>query len=241
MLRSLLTRNISISGVERIAESRAYFREFLETAHGWVHFRTNETDKIAREEERELLILWLAADSDNAVGDFSDSVVQLDDEYEKEESVALKQALLGEVKERLAALAVKNLGVPNGLRELASYEKGAATLPLLFDPSGPIWGPTSSAGISSALGKAARDGNVQKNARAWLELAIDRHDGDPQKLQDFFRTDGPVADLWRAAVATPLQFRMICETRKLREMLIQCGVAGDALGVPAWLQQQSGD
>lgn len=243
LLRELIRGKLPAPIIRRLVEEPARFGAFLMVALKWAHFHTNPSDKAARLSEKAVLAEWLAAVGDDTFISLTDLINRRDDPFDQPQRRALKDDLLDESKERLAILALSKLAVLDGFREFFDHARNAAMRPLLFDPVGPIWTGGGAARTAEVLATAPDDRTVQENARLWLVLACCAQKGefevDGATVSAFMGATDPVPTLWAAAVAGQLQFRMLFDTRKLRDELISFGAEETALPVPDWLQDQA--
>jgi hypothetical protein len=128
------------------------------------------------------------------------------------------------------------------MRKFFDDSRHAATRPLLFDPVGPVWTGRGAVQLNEILATAPGNGIVQENARLWLIVACSAAERKfevlPAAVTAFMAAPKVVPALWAAVVASPLQFRALSDTCKLRDELISCGADETALYVPDWLQDQ---
>jgi hypothetical protein len=243
LLRDLIGGRVAASLVRKLIEERRHFEAFLEVAFKWAHFEKNETDHVARIAERDTLVEWLAAVGDEVLASLADLVKEHHDPFDEPARAELKRHLLENVKERLAKLVMNKLSVSGGMHEFFDQNRHAAARWLLFDLEGPIWTGRGRERVSEILATASSNGTVQKNARRWLELACRAKTGgfkiDQATINAFMEAKDTVPVLWTAAVASPLQYRMLSDTRKLRTDLIEYGGGETRLPIPNWLHENA--
>jgi hypothetical protein len=226
---------------------RAYLFERLAGAIApWAHFCGNDTD--ARLREREEMVLSELAHRAGEEWYRYDAVLECQDHddlasvesFNKVKS-RLKQIFLN----RELALLVGAFTKERGLREVLSYDSIAGPSELFFDPAGRAWAPLDDAPIPKVLRMAGEKPNVQQNA-FWLLRTICAGDYfglrfAQQQASVLLQEDGIAALLWNAAIATPIQFRFLAETRRIHKMLCNLGVASGSLPFPEWLNSGKRD
>jgi len=94
--------------------------------------------------------------------------------------------------------------------------------------------------MEQLLRDAAQVPEIQRNAHHFLDMATGRHEISmvisSHDLRAFLRNERPAIAFWNAAIAQPIQFRMLMATRTIRAMLVEGGVAEDRLAFPDWLR-----
>jgi len=111
---------------------------------------------------------------------------------------------------------------------------------LFVDVNSKLWTPEGSSPAERILSSARENAVIQKNALELLSLFHKTANEGAWELtsaqvREFYKHPILVGAIWQAAIATPLQFRQLEETRKLRAYLISMGVGENQLPTPDWL------
>jgi hypothetical protein len=150
--------------------------------------------------------------------------------------VTAKQAFV----EKAVADVLSRFRAANGVMELLKGEAPASSTRLLLDMDSKLWeAGTVLSPMETLLREAGQIPEVQKNAWRLMDIASGRHEIslaiDLRELQAVLRNERAVIALWNAAVAQPLQYRMLSETRSIRRRVIDNGVEEALLPFPDWL------
>lgn len=222
----------------------AAFSALLGTSAKWGHFRRNPGDVFARDRERALLLTWIQA-SGSYKSRFLASVraVFVSQVFERiPGNDALRAALEAEADD-VAATVLDRIRRIAGVSGLLGQNAPEAELQLLLNEKGPIWreGRRSSAAI--ALNDAAGKPEIQENARRLLDVILStvqgRYGTELEERAKVFVASKRLAIVWRAATATPLQFRALHDLRKTREALMASGAGKSSLRTLPWMLQEA--
>lgn len=152
--------------------------------------------------------------------------------------------LLGELRvlagSGLESAALKVLQKEDGIQEIIPSWAGLGTKDVLVDVNNKLWTPEGSSPAERILSSAPENAVIQKNALELLSLLRKTSNEGAVELtsaqvREFYKHPVLVGAIWQAAIATPLQFRQLEETRKLRAYLVSMGVGEYQLPTPAWL------
>lgn len=223
------------------------FEKFLGSVFAWIHFDGNEADKKQRIREKEVLKRWAdkAKQSSHAAEFwemFSKMVVDVDRFNDKKYklSAQLCAELKGNDVVGSVDVAVSALSEPRGIRRLMPYDAGIGIKGLLLKPSSALWQPAPESKGLNLLLTASQNSVVQKNALDLLDLMRKcanegAYEISLEESAAIFQSPELIKAIWDAAIATPLQFRRLSETRGLREYFVQKGIDADSLATPDWL------
>lgn len=219
---------------------RAYlFKNLVEVIVSWSHFRGNEADKRLREEEEDLLLALVRLSGENWIQYVEALEPRQPDLPANERFNEIVARLRPLFRDREVALLVSKMQQDSGLREIFRKDSLAGLGELFLDPTGCAWKPLETAPLPQVLATAGEAFAVQENVhwflrtvhgRDYLRLGIDR-----EKAEALLEDPDVAVRLWNAAVASPLQFRRLSETRSIREWLGGLGVDLANLKVPEWL------
>lgn len=221
-------------------QHRAYLFEKLAGAIApWAHFGGNATDSGLRKEE-EGVLLELAQNAGSEWPRYAAVLEPRDPDIHSIESFnEVKERILPIFGDRQLALLLDAFARDRGLRDLLDYHALAGPRDLFADPTSRAWAPIAMAPMPALLRSAASAPLVQQNAHWFLRIVqADDLSGlgiRQQQVKALLQADG-VADLiWNAAIATPIQYRLLLETRRIHKML--CGLVSDqaTLIYPDWL------
>jgi hypothetical protein len=162
---------------------------------------------------------------------------RLGTQSQNDELVAELRVLAGSGME---SLALKALQKEDGIQEIIPSWADLGTKDLFVDVDSKLWTPEGSSPAERILSSAPENAVIQKNALDLLSLLRKTSDEGAVELtsaqvREFYKHPVLVGVIWQAAIATPLQFRYLEETRKLRAYLISMGVGEDQLPTPDWL------
>lgn len=223
------------------------FKKFLDVVFTWIHFDGNEADRKQRAKEKEMLKRW--ADIANKTvrapefGQmFNKMAIDVDRFEDKKDklSAQLCDELRGKSDTNLTNAAIAALSEPDGIRKLMPYDAGVGVKGLLLNPSSVLWEPATKSKGLSVLSSAGQNGVVQKSALDFLDLIRTcANEGTYEmRLEEsgaIFQSPALVKAIWDAAIATPLQFRRLHETRDVRKYLVLKGIDESFLTTPDWL------
>ena len=233
-IEALLCSSVSTS------DSRVLgFEKLLGTYGTWAHFTTNKADAELRDVEQRLLRKLLDAAGANWQA-YAAKLKANDGPFEKREFNDFVQAATTVFAGRARELALVSFREKDGVYKLLKRELPEMSQVLLLDAESALWsGNQSDAPMQRVLKDAARAPEVQRNAHRFLDMATGRHQISfaisTEELQAFLRHERPAVALWDAAIAQPIQFRMLDATRKIRGLLRHLGVAEELLAFPDWL------
>lgn len=223
------------------------FKKFLDVVFTWIHFDGNEADKKHRAREKEVLTRWVdianrtvrAAEFGQM---FNKMAIDVDGFNDKKDTLSAKlyDELKGKSDLNLTDAAVAALSESDGIRTLMPYDAGIGVKGLLLNPSSVLWEPAEKSKALNVLSSASQNGVVQKNALDFLDLIRKcanegNYEMRAEECGAIFRAPALVKAIWDAAIATPLQFRRLSETRAIRKYLISKGIDENYLATPDWL------
>lgn len=205
----------------------------------WAHFSGNAADARLRAEE-EAVLLALAQHAGQEWARYAAVLEPRDPDMQSISSFnKVKERLLPLFGDRELALLEGAFTRDRGLRELLDYDALAGPRALFADPTSPAWTPIDSAPIPVILRSAEDSPLIQQNAHWFLRIV---HADDlsglglrHEQVKTLLRADGIAALIWTAAIATPIQYRLLMETRKIHKMLCDLGVEQATLPIPDWL------
>jgi hypothetical protein len=236
-----LARALGVHSSFSDALQRAHLFERLAGAIApWAHFCGNDAD--ARLRAREEAVLGELARQAGEEWYRYDAILEHrdDDELPSIKSFnAVKSRLKPIFADRELALLESAFTKERGLRELLAYNSLAGPCELFLDPSSRAWVPLDDAPIPNVLRKAAQTPLVQQNAFWFLRtVRADDYFGlrfGQKQAKALLQGDGVAALLWNAAVATPLQYRFLLESRGIYKMLCDLGIDSAKLRFAEWL------
>jgi len=216
------------------------FEKFLATYSTWAHFTSNEIDAKLRELEKRLLSKLLDGAGDRW-DEYAARLKPNDGPFEKDEFNQFVRAAKPAFNERALEAALAVFHEEDGAFKLLKGEIPEMSQELFFDAESALWsGSPNEAPIERVLKEAGRKPEVQRNAHHFLDMATGRHQiamaRSTADLQAFLRNERPSVALWNAAIAQPIQYRMLSATRRIRALLCRCGIAEDLLLFPEWLR-----
>ncbi|WP_176849750.1 P-loop NTPase fold protein [Belnapia rosea] len=218
------------------------FPALLSAASQWERYARNTADAEARARELTLLSKW--ADSAGAqqrvyieAVESAEGILQRVTGGESRLRATLRTRLAPDGTEALARLEQRG-----GVEELLRMDGSDLDRTALLDPNGPLWRASAVRGAAAVLVEAPSRPAVQENARRLLDLLWFALRGDialrATAVPEAFLTSGALGLVWDAATATPLQFRMLEDLRKLRDTFVERGAEEALLPVPAWLRAE---
>ena len=160
--------------------------------------------------------------------------------FEKPEFTSFVLTLQGVFTERAKTAVLDFFRNPEGARQFLKEDTLRLSHRLFLDATGALWtGDPGGAPMEQLLGDAPRNLIIQRNAHLFLDLSSGRHQislaVDPARMQTLLRNPRIAVAFWNAAIAQPIQFRMLHETRAIRTRLIAGGVDERQLAFPDWL------
>lgn len=213
-------------------------RLFEQSAY-WIHFNTNDSDKSAREKERETLTAWVMRQEGDA-----EAVAEAIKPWGDLGGHALeKKALAGELFKYLEGPLV-DLGnrlfeQPGGIQRFREQGKHRALNYLLLDGGSSFWSSDNRATLWRILENSSRDPAVYQNVIEFIEALITSAKyGSRDKTLILFQDEEVISKLWQAAVSRRSQFRFHSELRILRQELCTLGTNSDHLAMPEWLEEE---
>lgn len=234
--------------VANALRSDAIFQKVLGGALYWIHFRTNASDKRAREVERDFLLWIVQNDPSKAdaylevlkpwiylsdVGSFDQHAHELQTELRGE----LTARLLPHVAESVLAL----FGTASGISRLTERGRLTAYRYALFAVRSPLRSGSLKAKLFAILALAEGNSVIHENCIEFFQLLLSGMRGaqDGASLDDFrsFLNDADlIGRIWKSVVARRIQFRMHQDLLKDRQQLIEGGAPETVLPIPDWLK-----
>ena len=221
-------------------QHRAYLFEKIAGAIApWAHFYGNDTDTRLRTEE-ESVLLQLAQNAGSEWPRYAAVLEPRDPDIQSIKSFnEVKERILPIFDDRQLALVLDALARDRGLRDLLDYHALAGPRDLFADPTSRAWDPIGAAPIPALLRSAASAPLVQQNAHWFLRIVqADDLSGlgiRQQQVKALLQADGVAALIWNAAIATPIQYRLLLETRRIHKMLCRLLPDQATLLYPDWL------
>jgi hypothetical protein len=214
------------------------FEKLCEAIRPYAHFIGNDRDREQRAREVAALreLCGLAGDEWQRFANKLDgdrTHMQSDEAFQD-----IRNELLPLFDEQAKTLVIQTLRQDRGIRSLV-YEGPRRPKRLFFDAQGGLW-TGADAPLVRLFADAADNAHIQRNAHTLLRIAAEDGPSDSvsqDELRRFLATPHVGAAIWRAAVAQPIQFRLLMETRRCRAFLGHLGLAEALLPFPDWLRQ----
>lgn len=240
VLELFLDENIPNVNQKEFLTTEVFEKFFDVTAH-WNHFTANKSDREIRLKEDQFLKKWVQKANDLGLALPYIAVFKKLTGYGAPRQT---NELLGELRvlagSGLESAALKVLQKEDGIQEIIPSWAGLGTKDVLVDVNNKLWTPEGSSPAERILSSAPENAVIQKNALELLSLLRKTSNEGAVELtsaqvREFYKHPVLVGAIWQAAIATPLQFRQLEETRKLRAYLVSMGVGEYQLPTPAWL------
>lgn len=224
------------------------FEKIVNQIIQFYHFNGNHEDKILRKEEEKLLKKWVEMAKNKGMAfefrDYLKKLTNLSIISERKEKPTEELCLnLQQLVEYSNCLYVEeHFRKPNGIRGIIPNDAGADIKDLVLDSKSEFWkdGDENSLGIQ-VLKNAEHDPVIQKNAlHCIILIQTASKEGSrgfqPEEVKEIYKATGVIKALWNAAIATPLQYRRLSETRAMRDYLIKMRIDEQHLSYPNWLK-----
>lgn len=242
LIVSLFDYAAACSSSKEVLECKT-FEQFLKIIETWFHFRGNDSDRQLRLAEEGFLRNWVKHSVTLGLGPDYRNVLRERRRNafgEKDNYVKFYTELMSMTGSDIESLALEALKKEGGISAISPSGKGEEIKTVLLDVNSAIWQPVGTSAVEKILLSAATDPAVQKNARRLIELIFDKRGSGTwhltsEQVRGFDKHPDLIVALWNAAIATPLQYRHLTETRQLREGFISRGVSPEQLRVPEWL------
>lgn len=213
-------------------------RLFEQSAY-WIHFKTNDSDRNAREKERETLTAWVMTQKGDAEAVAEAIKPWADLGGHAREKKALAGELFQYLEGPLAHLGIRLFEQPGGIQRFREQGKHRALNYLLFDGGSSFWSSDNRATLWRILAESSREPVVYQNVIEFIEALIaSAKYGNRATTLILFQDEEVMSKLWQAAVSRRSQFRFHSELRKLRQELCALGANGDHLAIPEWLEEE---
>ena len=219
------------------------FNKLVKSLGPWFHFRGNTADRELRLKEEALLQAWVKKAETLGLGSSYHPILKGDGErgFDDEKGIAkFCDKLSSLVQAGVEQEALNALSHEGGIRSVLRRGTAEGVKAILLNVGSKIWNPNGSSDAEKILATANKNEAVQKNARYFLDLLWDGTSGHAWELhsdivKEFYKHPDLITSIWEAAIATPLQYRRLNETRQIRECMISMGVPPERLKVPDWL------
>ena len=217
------------------------FEKLCEAFRPFAHFNGNARDQEQR--PREIVVLReLAGGAGDQWQKFAKALQAEEPHMESDRAlISVKNEVLAEFDGRSKELVTETLREDRGIRRLLDYQFLRRPRAFFLDAEGDLWNPAPDAPLLRFFADAARNELIQKNAHTLLRMA---HENSAEMgeavrtgLSRMLSVPHIAAAIWSAAIATPIQYRQLLETRRCRAFLIQRGIEEAALLYPDWLRQ----
>ena len=223
------------------------FQKFIDVVFTWIHFDGNESDKKLRAKEKKTLTNWAdMANKSSRKADFNlffnNMAIKVDRFNDKKDrlSAQLCDELKNSSGDSQLSIALSILSEPAGIRKLLPYDAGIGIKSLILNPDSELWEARDGAPGLKTLSESERSPTIQENALDLLYLIRKcSSEGSTEMRSEeasrIFESHDLIQKIWAAAIAQPLQFRRLKETRDLLEYLVSMGVDEELLDTPDWL------
>lgn len=245
LIGGLLSGEVTSVGVS--LKTRQSFERILNSCLYWIHFRTNPADQVAREEERDFLLGFLAGELSGP-----DAYLEVlapwaflgwpagptDDRAGLERQ--LRNELADELVARVATEALRLFRCHNGIQRLFEEGRLTALRYVLLSPSSPLWSEPMRSEFLATFDEAGKDSIIHENCVRFFDLlvlAIQRPLGglDWNAVKGIPRDAEFTRRLWSAVVPRKIQYRIQSHILEGRDLLIQSGAPPELLSLPEWL------
>ena len=112
---------------------------------------------------------------------------------------------------------------------------------LFLDAEGALWKSDLRSPLVDLFEHATTNKNIQQNAHSLLRIGVEGGWAECAVRQDTLNkllSQVRVAvAVWNAAIATPIQYRLLQATRQSRAHLVRLGISNDLLAFPDWLKR----
>lgn len=215
-------------------------RLFEQSAY-WIHFKTNDADKSAREEERKTLMAWVVSMKGEPEALAETIKPWGDTGVHGPERKALAVELFKPLERPLAQLGIQLFEQPAGIQKFREQGKHEALNYLLLDGGSAFWSADNRASLWGILAKSSTSSSVFQNVIEFIEaiIASSKYGSSVVHRDEtilLVQDEDVMRKLWQAAIARRSQFRFHSELRKLRHELCALGANSEHLEMPEWLE-----
>jgi hypothetical protein len=224
------------------------FEQIFKRSMYWIHFRTNQADAAARQEEKEFLLNFVRASlprPDTYLNilkpwgwehEFAPLMPQA-----RELQTQLRDELVDPLARRVTDEVFRLFEMPNGIAQLNEVNRLIPYKYVLFNAKSPLWSDQLlRRTLLVIFERAASDTTIHDNCIDFFDLILrgmrNGLEGSPvEDLRRLPQDQEFVAHLWKGVVARKIQYRMQRHILEGRQNLIDAGTPEGVLTVPEWL------